>query len=111
MEPEYAIDPSEITGSYWQGSRTAIYNLRAFPKLSLLTGAALWLPVFAVLTGCGSKRSAQVQVPQAPEISASESSASPAASENDSETQEPRIARSSKVIYVETGMASWYGPS
>src|SRR5579864_3084210 len=111
MEPQYAIDLAAKSTPYWQGSRTANHDLRAF-NLSLLARAALLLPLLAVLVGCGSKHSAQVQVPQAPAISASESSAPPETSESERvEPQEPSVSRSAKPIYVETGMASWYGPS
>ena|SRR5579859_7547597 len=110
MEPEYAIDLAAKSTPYWQGSRTANHDLRAF-NLCLLARAALLL-LLALATGCGSKRSAQVQVPQAPTISDSESTVAPQATPSASdEPREPSVSRSAKPIYVEVGMASWYGPS
>lgn len=112
MEPEYAIDRGPKFSSYWQGSRTANHDLRAFSKLNLLAGAALLAPLIALLAGCGGKRAEQVTVPQAPSISAAAGSSSqPSDDAESSQPQEPNVSRSTKTIYVETGMASWYGPS
>ena len=111
MEPEYAIDPVASSGPYWHGSRTANHDLRAF-NLNLLARAVLLAPLIGLLTGCGSKRSAQVQVPQAPAISSSESAVAPEVKASESASpQEPDVSRSAKPIYAELGMASWYGPS
>jgi rare lipoprotein A len=115
MEPEYAIDRGHRSSPYWQGSRTANHDLRAFPKLNFLASAALLLPPLALVIGCGSKRSAQIQVPAAPAISDSATSANPTAQESaeldNAGPQEPSVSPSARAIYVETGMASWYGPS
>jgi rare lipoprotein A len=53
-----------------------------------------------LLTGCGEKKRARVQVPPPPTISAT----TPAES-----ARLPEISPKAKPIWVETGMASWYG--
>lgn len=52
-----------------------------------------------LLAGCGEKKRARVTVPPPPSIPAGEASAEPLAAPPDA-----------KPIYVETGLASWYGP-
>ena len=55
-----------------------------------------------LLTGCGEKKQARVRVPAPPEISPTEPAPPPA------ETVEVRP--NAKPLFVETGLASWYGP-
>jgi rare lipoprotein A len=52
-----------------------------------------------VLSGCGGKKRGRVYVPPPPSISPSTSRTPPP----------PQVATDAKPIYVETGMASWYG--
>lgn len=109
MEPEYAIDPLVMSTPYWQGSRSASFELRAVSKSNLL---AVVLTLAVLLAGCGGKHPAQVSVPPAPTISASSNSDAQTTSEAPSEEpQEPSVSSSARPIYVETCMASWYGPS
>jgi rare lipoprotein A len=56
------------------------------------------LVVSLLLTGCGEKKAARVKVPPAPPIGA------PPASEPSP------VPQDGEPIYVETGVASWYGP-
>jgi rare lipoprotein A len=58
-----------------------------------------------LLTGCGHKKSAHVKVPRAPETTTSTESAGTEAAEADL-----AIPKNAKPLYVETGIASWYGP-
>ncbi|MGA8489254.1 MAG: septal ring lytic transglycosylase RlpA family protein, partial [Terriglobales bacterium] len=68
-------------------------------------------------TGCGGHKNAQVHVPPPPPITAPESqtssaNAEPAAKINappPSEADAFRIPANAKPIFVETGLASWYG--
>ncbi len=56
--------------------------------------------------GCGGHKTARSQrVPPPPTVAAEEP-----APESANPPPEPGISRSTKPIYVETGMASWYGP-
>lgn len=60
-----------------------------------LTGWAVLL-LFALLLGCGHRENARVKVPSPPDVVPAESAT-------------PAVPRSAKPIYVETGLASWYG--
>ncbi len=63
----------------------------------------------AVLAGCGHKKSARVAVPPPPPIEAGGTRTSPTPpSEKEPPVQE--FPADAKPIYVETGIASWYGP-
>jgi len=83
-------------------------NLR-LSRIRLVFATALLLCAVALSTGCGGKRTAQARVPAPPTISSSDSSSTeqPAIPERSN----PNISATTKAIYVETGMASWYGPS
>jgi rare lipoprotein A len=67
--------------------------------------------VFAVallLTGCGGRKTARSQpIPPPPPPTVATEEPAP---ESSSTPSEPAVSRSKKPIYVETGMASWYGP-
>ena len=82
-------------------------------KINFFLRAALLSCFLVLLTGCGAKHATQARVPAAPTISAaanSTSAAITAANENNLPA-EPSVSASAKAIYIETGMASWYGPS
>src|SRR5207248_615967 len=83
-------------------------NLRLL-RIRLVSATALLLCAVAVSTGCGGKRNAQARVPSPPAISPSNSS--PSEQSANPESSAPNVSASGKAIYVETGMASWYGPS
>lgn len=70
----------------------------------------LLFPATVFMAGCGSHRAAQATVPPAPTISAPAPAAEPAEEAVAPQAEEPS-SRSKKAIYVETGWASWYGPS
>jgi peptidoglycan lytic transglycosylase len=67
------------------------------------TGILAVIAAAALLSGCGRNRAARVDVPPAPP--AHEAPASPAP-----ETPPPAAQPSPQPVYVETGLASWYGP-
>jgi len=79
---------------------------------------AAFVALFAVLflTACGGHKAAKVNVPPPPSITPSEPGEQPAA-EGDHESspvppeQEPREipSKHEKALFVETGLASWYG--
>ena len=60
-----------------------------------LMGSGMLLAT-ALLVGCGHRESARVKVPAPPEIAPAESSTA-------------TVPRNAKPIYVESGLASWYG--
>ena len=84
---------------------TPLYLVRITTPVCIAALAAAML----FIAGCGSHRAAQATVPAAPSISAppatepAEEAAAPQAEEPTSHFKKP--------IYVETGWASWYGPS
>jgi rare lipoprotein A len=59
-----------------------------------------------VLSACGGHKTAHKKVPPPPTVTPSESSSDTTASADTS----PKNLRNAKPIYVETGLASWYGP-
>ncbi len=63
-----------------------------------------------LLTGCGGRKTARSQpIPPPPTVATEEPTPNPTP-ESPSTSSEPAVSRSKKPIYVETGMASWYGP-
>ncbi len=66
--------------------------------------AVLLFAAVLLLAGCGGKKHAHVQVPPPPEVTAEPPAAPPA------EAAPPQEPRNTKPLYVETGLASWYGP-
>jgi len=58
-----------------------------------------------LLSGCGGHKAAHQKVPPPPTVTPSESESTTATTETS-----PKELRHAKPIYVETGMASWYGP-
>ena len=96
-------------------------NLGPGKAVSAVKLVAVALLVFAV-TGCGKKQ-ARVRVPAAPTVTAESRSgsgrttASNPSGERDGSGEEESVANPdlqiyghAKPIYVETGVASWYGP-
>src|SRR5262245_53050841 len=105
----------------------ATHNGHLFPiflrvsrrRLSAALTSAVALFVTLLFAGCGGHKQAQVQVPPPPSIAQSGTQASsipagaePGAAEpGDGEEQQAiRIPLDAKPIFVETGLASWYGP-
>jgi peptidoglycan lytic transglycosylase len=72
-------------------------------------GAVVTLSL-AFLTGCGSKKAAKIKVPPPPTIEAEPEAVKPPASGKPSAIVGYEIPPGAKPIYVETGIASWYGP-
>ncbi len=73
---------------------------KSSPALALLVAAALLL-----LSACGGHKTAHQKVPPPPAVTPAQP---PEVADNDNPAY--RIPRNAKPIYVETGMASWYGP-
>ena len=73
---------------------------KSSPALALLVAAALLL-----LSACGGHKAAHQKVPPPPTVTPAQP---PEVADNDNPGY--RIPRNAKPIYVETGMASWYGP-
>jgi rare lipoprotein A len=75
-------------------------------KLHLPVTAFILL-LLTTVVGCGAKKPQQARVPSAPAIDATGE-----ASEQATKTADGKIAipKDAKPIYVETGIASWYGP-
>jgi rare lipoprotein A len=78
---------------------------------------ALLLLVSAVLlTGCGEKKRARVQVPAPPPIASTDKQSPPELSSDRNQQSAPDDKYSDErykdapVLYTETGFASWYGP-
>ena len=68
--------------------------------------AVIALGGLLLLSGCGHKKSAAARVPPAPTVT-------PQSKAPEGEPAKPPsepVSRSAKPIYVETGLASWYGP-
>ncbi|MFB3813241.1 MAG: septal ring lytic transglycosylase RlpA family protein [Terriglobales bacterium] len=81
--------------------------MNAGGKLRQLCLAALVVALL-LLAGCGGKKQARVKAPPPPDMTAGTSvEERPAATESEAATADLRDA---KPIYVETGIASWYGP-
>jgi len=68
--------------------------VRRLPALAALALVAV------LLTGCGGKKKRVARMPAPPPPAAAASSTNPA----------PHYPRNAKVLYTETGLASWYGP-
>ncbi len=69
--------------------------------------ACLGLLAVFVLSGCGGHKAAQVKVPAPPPIA--EPKTAPAPSETTREPEKIEVPAETKPIFVETGLASWYG--
>ena len=67
------------------------------------TGILAVIAAAALLSGCGRNRAARVDVPPAPPVQEAPASPPP-------ETPPPAAQPSPEPVYVETGLASWYGP-
>src|SRR5437868_9717220 len=108
----YAIDPFPGASAYLQCSVPARFNLRIL-RIKFLLKIGLLSFILAIITGCGNKRAAQVQVSPAPPISAADTRVpqQTTSGSEGGEPSEPGISASAKAIYTETGMASWYRPS
>ena len=91
--------------------------------LRCITGLALAVVITLLLTACGGKKQARLNVPPPPPISEPEPQASPAprksqpaapsvaedADDNDSNKDGLAAFADAKAISVQTGLASWYG--
>lgn len=73
--------------------------------VSRCVAAGLFAVLILLFTGCGHKKSARVNVPRAPEAPARAES-----SDTEASAAELTIPKHAKPLYVETGVASWYGP-
>lgn len=71
-----------------------------------VSGLAALLLCLMLLVGCGHKRSARTSVPPPPPIS--EPGSTPA--ERGATSTDLSFPADAKPLYVETGLASWYGP-
>jgi rare lipoprotein A len=82
----------------WQLAGTSNSGVR-------LTLASCVAAVLLVLSACGGHKSAHQKVPPPPTVT-------PAQPSQDAANDNPsyKIPRNAKPIYVETGLASWYGP-
>ncbi len=67
------------------------------------------LTALALLSGCHAKNSAAKHVPPPPTIAPAPTPPASATAAS-KPTPEPKISPKAKPIYVETGLASWYGP-
>ncbi len=70
-------------------------------KSARVTAASLIACALLLLSACGGHKTAHQKVPPPPNVTPSESTTANAA---------PPNLRNAKPIYVETGLASWYGP-
>ncbi len=79
---------------------------------NVLWSIALITLCLAVLTGCGEKKSAKVKVPLPPTIEPESGSNAerPAGKKPSAAIGGYDIPKDAKPIWVETGLASWYGP-
>jgi rare lipoprotein A len=77
-----------------------------FKVNSNLSHLALLLLVCATVVGCGGKKPQQARVPAPPVIDAS---SEPADSVTQTADGKITLPKNAKPIYVETGIASWYG--
>jgi rare lipoprotein A len=70
----------------------------------------LWLSIL-LLGGCGGHKPAQVTVPPPPSLPQERPEPAPAPAPGESQGEDERIAvpAGAKILFVETGMASWYG--
>jgi rare lipoprotein A len=73
-----------------------------------LNRAAILLLVVALLTGCGAKKQARVQIPAPPPTITAEKTA-PVPEESAPESDLDKY-KDAKVLFTQTGYASWYGP-
>ncbi len=78
-------------------------------RVSFVAKAFVFVLLLAVLAGCGRKQTARVQVPPPPEVQPTPE-AQPAPDTQPTKPLEPTVPKHAKPIYVETGLASWYGP-
>ena len=67
----------------------------------------LGVMALALLTGCGRHKQAKVQVPPPPSVSQPSSSLPP--EQSDTEQDAVAVPPNAAPVFVETGLASWYG--
>lgn len=72
-------------------------------SVSSVVKAVFLVLVLALLTACGHKQTARVNVPPPPEVQ-------PATPQEAAKPPESTVPKHARPIYVETGLASWYGP-
>ncbi len=75
-----------------------------------IIGLAALLCVEIALTGCGHKHRARVHVPPPPTISPPETNAGRTPPPRTPEGSEIQVSPNARVLWSETGLASWYGP-
>ena len=78
-------------------------SFRRSTPLALIAAAAM------LLSACGGHKKTTHNLPPPPTITPAEVTAPPSTSA-ETDTGIPTTERHGKVLYVETGMASWYGP-
>ncbi|HWR34559.1 MAG TPA: septal ring lytic transglycosylase RlpA family protein [Clostridia bacterium] len=80
--------------------------------LRVWTVPVLLLLAAMLLTGCGGKKRSKTRIPPPPDVSSGQgtSARDRAPVPRDSEGNEVAIEPGAKVIWTETGLASWYGP-
>src|SRR5437879_456843 len=80
---------------------------RVFTKHKLQLSQTVLFLLLTAIVGCGGKKPQQAKLPSPPVIDSTVEASEPVTKSADGKIEIPKNA---KPIYVETGIASWYGP-
>ena len=111
IEAKGTRDTLNLPGQTINSSLAEVWQTRD-NRMRELKRVRIWLPfvVLILITGCGRKKVVQVPAPPPPMTSSVEPGAASGTRETTPVTPDSKILKNAKPIFVETGMASWYGP-